>query len=133
MSAIGALGQFELDDFVDEFRCDGLAQVLLVTLLAAGLAFLTVAFAVAAFALGLGVFRRLDDIGGRRFGGIRGVFFENGDALRQLCDGLIALTQFLAKSRYDFFRIHDTRSITIKHQSNQDQIKTKSKINVNGY
>ena len=67
MSAIGALGQFELDDFVDEFRCDGLAQVLLVTLLAAGLAFLTGAFALTVtfvFAFGLGGFRRLDDIDG---------------------------------------------------------------------
>ena len=118
VSAIGTGCQFELDDFVDEFRSDGLAQILLVTLLAAGLAFLTVAFAVA---VGLGVFRRLDDVRRRRLGGIRGVFFENSDALQQLRNasrllrnGLIALTQFLAKSGYDFFRVHDTRSITIR-------------------
>ena len=105
VSAIGALGQFELDDFVDEFRRDGFSQILLVTLLSP---LFSLDFPLRFRIVGRLVLRRLDNIRRLRLRRVAGIFFEHGDAFQQLRNRLIALTQFRSKLRNDFFHIHNT-------------------------
>ena len=74
VSAIGTRCQFELDDFIDEFRRERLVKILLVTLLGT----LFSPGVLLRFRIGGGfVFRRLDDVRRWRLGRIRGVFFES--------------------------------------------------------
>jgi len=78
--AIRARGEFELDDFVDQFRRKWFAKILFV-------AWLSTAFEFAfpfIFAFGLGSLGRFDNIGGRRFGRGCGIFFEDGDTFLEL-------------------------------------------------
>jgi hypothetical protein len=73
ISTVGTFGQFEFDDFVDEFGTDGGTKVLFMTGLGSLLAFLFLTVFVFRGRLG-----RFNDIGGRRFGGGAGILFERG-------------------------------------------------------
>src|SRR5215469_11067501 len=83
VSAVGTVGEFEFDDFIDQFGCDGLSEVLLVT----GLGSLFAFFLFVVFVLRFG---RFDDVGGGRFGGVLRVLFEHRDFFEcgfvQCCD-----------------------------------------------
>ena len=63
VSAIGTSRQFELDDFIDQFRCERLAKILLVTFLSAAFPFdLAFRFLIDRRL----VLRRFDDVRRRR-------------------------------------------------------------------
>ena len=79
VSAIGTVGEFEFDDFVDQFWCDGCSEMLFVPGLGSDFSFLR--FAV--FVFGLEWF---DDVAGRRFGRVAGVLFEKSNFRFELCD-----------------------------------------------
>ena len=80
------MGEFELDDFIDQLGSNGFSQVLFVTRL--GSDFTLDFFAVFVFAFWLGWF---DNIGGRRLGRGAGVFLELGFEFGDFCAGGLEL------------------------------------------
>ena len=116
VSTIGTSRQFEFDDFVDEFRRERLVKILFVSFLCT---FFSFDFPFR-FWIDRGlIFGRLNNIGGRRLGGIGGIFFElrNFFVSRfQQCFGVFQQCFEFGDTFFefgnDFFRIHDTRRIT---------------------
>ena len=84
VSAIGTSGEFEFDDFANEFGSEGLSEVLLVSLLCSNFSFTSF------FVFWFG---RFNDIGGERLGRIARVLFECGNFGFEFSDSLPLLLE----------------------------------------